>query len=69
MPANIEDLAKCKVHTIELDGWSEDISKCTSKDQLPRAAQDYLDVIEKELEVPISWVGTGPEREAMFLCD
>lgn len=38
MPATIEDLAKCKVHTVQLDGWSEDISKCTSREQLPRAA-------------------------------
>lgn len=68
MPANIEDLAKCNIKTIELDGWTEDISKCKSRDELPTAAQDYLSVIEEQLGVPISWVGTGPEREAMFLC-
>lgn len=68
MPANIEDLGKCTIHTVEMDGWSEDISQCKSREELPRAAQDYLHVIEKELAVPVSWVGTGPEREAMFLC-
>ena len=67
MPATLEDLAKCKVVTQELDGWSEDISKAKSRDDLPRAPQDYLSFIEKELGVPISWVGTGPQREAMFL--
>ena len=38
MPANIEDLGKCKIHTIEMDGWTEDISKCQSRGELPRAA-------------------------------
>ena len=60
MPTTLEDLEKCKIITQELDGWSEDISKCKSKKELPRAAQDYLDFIEKELQLPISWVGTGP---------
>jgi len=26
MPATIEDLGKCKIHTTTLDGWTEDIS-------------------------------------------
>lgn len=38
MPANIEDLGKCKIHTIEMDGWTEDISNCKSRGELPRAA-------------------------------
>ena len=67
MPATLEDLAKCKVVTETMDGWDEDISGCKSRGELPTAAQDYLAFIEKELDVPISWVGTGPQREAMFL--
>jgi adenylosuccinate synthase len=38
MPTTLEDLQKCKIITQELDGWSEDISKCKSKKELPRAA-------------------------------
>ena len=67
MPATIEDLGKCKIITQKLQGWTEDISKCKSKSELPRAAQDYIDFIEKDVGTPISWVGTGPEREAMFI--
>ena len=66
MPATIEDLDKCEIHTTTLDGWTEDISQVKSKAELPRAAQDYIDFIEADVGVPISWVGTGPEREAMF---
>lgn len=28
MPATIEDLGRCTIHTTTLDGWTEDISKC-----------------------------------------
>jgi adenylosuccinate synthase len=66
MPASIEDLAKCTIVTTKLPGWTEDISQCKSKSELPRNAQDYIDFIEAQVEVPISWVGIGPEREAMF---
>jgi adenylosuccinate synthase len=67
MPATLEELERCKVVYETLDGWDEDISECRSIDSLPEAAQAYIKFIEKELGVPISWVGTGPQREAMFL--
>jgi len=67
MPASLDDLGKCQVKYVELDGWKEDICDVTDFEKLPRAAQDYIRFIEKELEIPITWVGTGPAREAMFL--
>lgn len=67
MPASLDHLAKCQVKYVELDGWTEDIMDITAFDKLPRNAQDYITFIEKELQLPISWVGTGPKREAMFM--
>lgn len=69
MPSTYDDLVRCKVHTTTLDGWTEDISKCKTTADLPAAAQNYISFVEKNLGVPISWVGTGPEREAMFLAE
>jgi adenylosuccinate synthase len=66
MPASLDDLAACKVNYIELPGWEEDISNVTSFDKLPRNAQNYIATIEREIGLPITWVGTGPAREAMF---
>lgn len=66
MPSCVDELARCKTIYEELDGWTEDITKCTSFDNLPRAAQDYLTFVEKQVGTPISWVGTGPKREEMF---
>lgn len=66
MPAIIDDYYKCKVIYTELPGWKEDISKCTSFESLPTNAQSYIKFCEEQLGVPITWVGTGPAREAMF---
>lgn len=46
--------------------WDEDIQHVSSFEGLPKTAQTYITTIEKELGVPISWVGTGPKREEMF---
>lgn len=69
MPANVDDLSRCKTIYKEMKGWTEDITKATKFSDLPTAAQDYLRFIESEIKVPISWVGTGPKREEMFLQD
>lgn len=66
MPATLDSLADCEVNYVEMDGWKEDISKISKFGDLPKAAQDYLKFIEKETKMRISWVGTGPAREAMF---
>ena len=65
-PADLNELENAKVNYIEMDGWKEDISNCQSFDQLPRNAQDYVKFIEEELQLKISWLGTGPKRENMF---
>jgi len=35
-------------------------------ENLPKEAQDYIYEIENLLGVPVSWIGTGPEREAII---
>lgn len=66
-PANVDELARCKPIYKEMKGWTEDITKCKSFDELPRAAQDYIHMVEKEVKVPVTWIGNGPKREEMFL--
>ncbi|KAL4469341.1 hypothetical protein ABPG72_005977 [Tetrahymena utriculariae] len=67
MPSTIEELSQVKVEYTTVKGWKQDISKIRSYDKLPQKAKDYLSTIEDLLGVPVSWVGTGPEREAMVL--
>jgi len=47
----------------ELPGWCEDITHCTTYDQLPKAARDYVAYLSEVTGVPISVVGVGPGRE------
>ncbi|HEX9334084.1 MAG TPA: adenylosuccinate synthase [Anaerolineales bacterium] len=45
-------------------GWQEDISQARSFDELPVNAQAYIKMIEHATEVPVKWIGVGPERDA-----
>jgi adenylosuccinate synthase len=47
-----------------LTGWQEDISKAKAFDDLPTSAKDYVRMIEEAAEVPVKWIGVGPERES-----
>ena len=47
----------------DLPGWSEDISAARSIDDLPRAAQGYIRLIEQVCQCPVSAVGTGADRD------
>lgn len=44
-------------------GWNEDITKIKEYDKLPENAKKYLERLEEILEVPISIVSVGPDRE------
>ncbi len=47
--------------------WSEDIGGMTTEDQLPQAAIEFLNGIERLVGVPINLVGTGPGRDHLIL--
>jgi adenylosuccinate synthase len=49
-----------------LPGWSEPLDDVRDLARLPRNARGYVDLIERELEVEVSLVGTGRERERVL---
>jgi len=61
LPYNIEEHNVSPIYT-EVDGWQEDLTKMTDASQLPKGLNDYIDFLEKELEVPIKIVSVGPDR-------
>lgn len=61
LPYNIEEQNVSPVYT-ELKGWSADLTGMTEASQLPKEFNDYVDFLEKELNVPISVVSVGPDR-------
>ena len=49
-----------------LPGWKCDVRGVTEWDKLPENCQKYITFIEKELEVPIRMISTGPKRSEML---
>ena len=48
-------------------GWQKDISAVRKWEELPKAAQDYVLLIEKAIGCPITYVSVGPERDSIII--
>ena len=59
MPATLEELGEMKTVTKKMPGWKGPISGARDFKDLPTAAQNYVNEIEKELQVPVNWIGVG----------
>ena len=46
----------------EFKGWKKDLSKCKKDSDFLAAYKQYINFIEKELQVPISVISVGPDR-------
>ncbi|MGH9295045.1 MAG: adenylosuccinate synthetase, partial [Acidimicrobiales bacterium] len=47
----------------ELEGWGTDLGRATSVPDLPRAARAYVELVEHEAGVPVSFASVGPGRD------
>ncbi len=63
IPALEKDYARVKPIYKTFKGWNCDISNVRSYEQFPDETKAYLDYIATELELPISVVSVGPDRE------
>ena len=61
LPYNIEPENVTPVF-VEKKGWAADLTGMTTYDQLPAELKEYIEFIERELEVPIKVVSVGPDR-------
>lgn len=66
VPASLHDFKDVEVIYETLKGWQKDTSKIRRKEDLPKEALAYLEFIEKQTKIPVSWVGTGPGHDAMI---
>ena len=73
----MDNLELCEPVLKYIPGWKEDISSCTSWEQLPENARSYILQIEELLNHEISFISVGAKREQyllthgakeMFLC-
>ena len=67
IPASIEEYKKVKPRYIELPGFHEDISDVREYNDLPKEAKNYIETIERLLEVPVGIISIGPSREQTLL--
>ena len=46
----------------EIDGWNEDLTGIREVSEIPTKLQNYIDYLEKHLEVPVKYLSVGPDR-------
>jgi len=64
-PDRSEELAAVEAVYETLPGWKTDTVGVQSFDKLPAAAQKLVSIVERETGVPVTFIGTGPARDAV----
>jgi adenylosuccinate synthase len=64
MPFDLD--ANVKPIFTEMPGWLTDLTGIRSKEQFPKELKEYINFLEKELQVPVKYVGVGPDREQII---
>ena len=59
-------LMRCKPVYTMLPGWKADVRGVTEWNKLPENCRKYVEFIEKQLDVPIRMLSTGPKRSEML---
>ncbi|AJZ82080.1 adenylosuccinate synthase [Streptomyces antimycoticus] len=63
LPYSQTDFHHAKPIYETLPGWSEDITRAKTFDELPKNAQKYVQALEEMSGAPISAIGVGPGRD------
>ena len=64
-PDRIDLLERVEPVYETIAGWKTDVSHCRRADDLPAAARRFIEIVEREVGVPVSIVGVGAERDAV----
>jgi adenylosuccinate synthase len=65
-PAHQSDFHHCSPVYELLPGWGEPLDEVSEATKLPAAARRYVEFVEERLEVEVSLIGTGRERERVL---
>jgi adenylosuccinate synthase len=57
-----EVLSECEPVYVEMPTWKEDISNVRRFSDLPEAAQNYIEFLDRETGIDTTWIGVGPHR-------
>ena len=66
-PDRVEVLADVEPVYTTMPGWKSALRSCRSEGDLPERAREFIDVIERNVGIPITIVGVGPERDEVVM--
>ena len=66
LPYNIEPENVTPIY-VEKKGWKADLTGLTTYEELPVELKEYIEFIEKEVEVPIKVISVGPDRKQTII--
>ena len=62
-PDDVSLLERVTPVYVTLEGWKTALRDCRSYNDLPGAARTFVELIEREVGVPVSMIGVGPGRD------
>jgi adenylosuccinate synthase len=68
-PNSAREFAACQPIYKTFPGWKQSTEECRSLDELPKAALDYLKFLADLMEVPISIVSLGANRDSTIIVE
>src|SRR3989338_4536552 len=66
-PSALADVEKAVPFYTIYNGWTKDISAIKNYKDLPVNCMKYLEAIEKQLGIPIKYISTGADRQAVII--
>lgn len=67
-PGDAFVLERCQPVLEKLPGWGKDLSGARKKADLPPEARRYVDRVSALLELPVTIISVGPDREQTIFC-
>lgn len=67
MPASLRTFERCTPIYEAIPGWKTPTTHCTSYDELPQPAKDYVAYLEKITGIPVSILSVGPKRASTII--
>ncbi len=67
IPTQIESFNQLEPNYVSLKGWEQDSTHFTSASQIPKDMKNYIKFISNFLDIPISFVSNGPNREQIII--
>jgi adenylosuccinate synthase len=66
-PMHQTELHHAKAIYKSFSGWSEDITGCRMRGDLPEEAREFVEFVEAEVGAPLCMISVGPEREQAII--